>query len=200
MFHKARVEHGLKSCVGQLVASPLMRPMVRKVFLRHINVVYYHFVGGRSPHYAEFYRGCTFERFREDLIHLRRHFEIVPLQKLLDFSHSREEWRAPLLAVTFDDGFNLNRPELLALLEENGVNVTTFVITSCLDNKNLMWRNKLSVIRHTVVEDVYVSKYNELSRKLSICSNPAGPGNDGRQFELGYVEKRGIDGRSLEKL
>ena len=200
MFHKSRVEAGLKSCVGHVMASPVVWPALRNVFLKHMNVVYYHFIGTCSPHYAEFYRGCTLERFRRDLIHLRRRFEIVPLETLLDFNHSQEESRTPLLAVTFDDGFNLNRAELLALFQEQGVSVTTFVITSCLDNRNLMWRNKLSVIRHTVAEDIYVLRYNELSRKFRYPAIRRGREMMGASLNWDMWRKRGIDGRSLEKL
>jgi peptidoglycan/xylan/chitin deacetylase (PgdA/CDA1 family) len=70
------------------------------------------------------------------------------------------------MAVTFDDGFNLNRRELIQIFQDYGIKITSFVITSCIDNKNLMWRNKLSVVRSSVPESVYVSKYNELMLKM----------------------------------
>ena len=106
------------------------------------------------------------ERFRRDLEALRKVFEIVPLTKVVEFNLGMHAPQIPYLAVTFDDGFNLCRKEVLQILDQLKIKATTFVITSCLDNRNLMWRNKLSVIRAAVDEEVYLTKYNELMTKL----------------------------------
>ena len=120
----------------------------------------------RVPGDAEFYKGCTLERLRADLAALATVYQFAPLQRAVEFNNADERPARPYLAVTFDDGFDLNQPEFLALFDEFGVKVTTFVITSCLDNQNLMWRNKLSVIRAKVDEQTYVKKFNALAAKV----------------------------------
>src|SRR2546430_8897934 len=154
------------STFGALSNPLLFKSLARRFALGRVNVVYYHYVGDTVSYYGEFYRGCTVERFRRDLEALRKVFEIVPLTKVVEFNLGMHAPQIPYLAVTFDDGFNLCRKEVLQILDQLKIKATTFVITSCLDNRNLMWRNKLSVIRAAVDEEVYLTKYNELMTKL----------------------------------
>jgi len=156
----------VQSLAGCVTACPVFWPLVRRLSLGRVNVIYYHYVGASCSYYKEFYKGCTVERLRRDLAALSKVYEFVPLQRAVELNGGAEAPAAPCLAVTFDDGFDLNKKELQQLFDEFGVKVTTFVITSCLDNKNLMWRNKLSVIRATVEEEKYVPKYNALAAKV----------------------------------
>ena len=54
------------------------------------------------------------------------------------------------------------------MLEQRGVRATTFVITSMVDNANLMWRNKLSAIRSLSPPARYVAEYNGLMREQQL--------------------------------
>jgi peptidoglycan/xylan/chitin deacetylase (PgdA/CDA1 family) len=142
------------------------RRWIQQRTLQTVNIVYYHWVGERTAHYAEFYQGCTLERFRQDLEFFFRHFEIVPLDRLIGPDACIRPQETPRLAVTFDDGFDLNRREVLQLLNEFRVKATTLVITECLDNTHLMWRNKLSVIREQVATEICLREYNALMTKV----------------------------------
>jgi len=156
----------VQSVVGSVAEWPVFRPVVRKAALGCVNVVYYHYIGPSCSYYAEFYKGCTLDRLRADLTALSKIYQFVPLRRAVEFNNSDEKPAKPYLAVTFDDGFDLNQPELLALFDEFEVKVTTFVITSCLDNQNLMWRNKLSVMRATVSEQTCVKHFNALAASV----------------------------------
>jgi len=145
---------------GFAFENVLGRNWVRQRLQQTKAIVYYHWIGERTAHYAEFYQGCTLERFRKDLQFLRGHFEIQPLNELI-FENGKRSSRGEL-ALTFDDGFDLSHPDLLQTLEDFNVKATTLVTTACLDNRHLMWRNKLSVIRETVSADVYLREYNQL--------------------------------------
>ncbi len=92
-------------------------------------------------------------------------YQFAPLQRAVEFINADERPAQPYLAVTFG-GFDQNQPEFLALFDEFGVKVTTFVITSKLDNQNLMWRNPLSGIRPQVDEQTYVKKLTAPPPKL----------------------------------
>jgi len=146
-------------------ANPLGRGWLNRELLHGRNIAYYHWVGPCTSHYAEFYQGCSLARFREDLRFLVRHFEVVALEELMSASACKDIKR-PLLAITFDDGFNLSQPELLAVFDEFKVKAATLVITSCLDNRHLMWRNQLSVIRESVTPEVYLREYNRLMSEV----------------------------------
>jgi peptidoglycan/xylan/chitin deacetylase (PgdA/CDA1 family) len=67
-----------------------------------------------------------------------------------------------LLAVTFDDAFDLIRTGAIEVLDAHGIKATTFAITATLDNRELMWRNKLSAITALRPASTYVDAYNRL--------------------------------------
>ena len=79
----------VRSAFGTLSEARLLQPLVRRLALGRVNVVYYHFVGKTTSYYAEFYKGCTLERFQRDIATLRTLFEVVPLAKMIEFkSHN----------------------------------------------------------------------------------------------------------------
>lgn len=149
-------KNSLTNIVGRICECSLLRPYVRQSALRSFNVVYYHFIGRPAPHYQSFYSGCTLSRFENDLRRLNQLFEFASLNEVLDDGNAKR----PLLAVTFDDGFDLSCEGVMDLLDQYGVHATTFVITSCIGNRRLMWRHALSAIRNLVPEDRLLAEYN----------------------------------------
>ena len=153
----------VKKLVGSVAASGACAAHVQKIFRSRVNVVYYHFVGGATPYYDSFYQGTTLQRLDDDLTVLGEYFEFAPLDRVVA---ERDTIGAstPLLAVTFDDGFDLLGNGAADVLEAHGVSATSFLITSCIDNANLMWRNKLSVLRSVVGETQLVESFNAVVR------------------------------------
>jgi peptidoglycan/xylan/chitin deacetylase (PgdA/CDA1 family) len=151
-----------KAAVGAAAASPPLRPVIGRKLSGRVNVVYYHAIGPPLPYTADFDLGATLERFERDLRVLERRFELVSLWDAVDGATSSSRSR-PALAVTFDDGFDLVESGVADVLDRHGVRATSFLITGCLDNRDLMWRNKLSAIRALVPEARYVAAYNELA-------------------------------------
>ncbi|HEU5123473.1 MAG TPA: polysaccharide deacetylase family protein [Verrucomicrobiae bacterium] len=154
-----------RSMAGLAFQNGIGRNWISRRLQQSRAIVYYHWIGDRTAHYAEFYRGCTLDRFRKDLQFLCSHFKVRPLNELIaekDRAYSRGAW-----ALTFDDGFDLSSPELLQTLADFKVTATTLITTACLDNQHLMWRNKLSVIRETVSAYRYLQEYNRLMREAS---------------------------------
>jgi peptidoglycan/xylan/chitin deacetylase (PgdA/CDA1 family) len=168
------VRAALKSAVGRLAASPAFAWRTRRELARRVDVIYYHFVGGVTPWYADFYAGATLERLDRDLGLLGRWFRFASLRKVVEGAPGGDR---PLLAVTFDDGFDVVRMGALDVLESHGVAATTFVITSCVGNERLMWRNKLSAARAQRGAETCVRAYNQLAAR-----NHLAPISDGREL------------------
>ena len=135
----------VEDAVGAVVLSPVLASLRRRALDGSVNIVYYHYVGPVVPYYAEYDVGCMLERFADDLELLSRHFRFVPLDDAI--ADRAKRGGKPPLAVTFDDGFDLIRGGVADVLEEHGVRATSFVVTACIDNEHLMWRNRLSAIR-----------------------------------------------------
>ena len=153
----------IKKYVGAACESRFLLPMVRRSALNSVNVVYYHHLGDPAPHYQAFYNGCTASKFAQDLECLSRVFDFAPLSDVLACEHGEGSRGRPKLAVTFDDGFNLRSQGVMQILEDYGVKATTFVITSCIDNRRMMWRHMLSAIQTLMPESVWRPQYNELA-------------------------------------
>ena len=143
-------------------AGFLVRPLLVRSWHGTINVVYYHYVGTAQPHYSAFYRGCTVEKFSNDLRILSQIFDFVPLAEALRGSPRTQHGR-PKLALTFDDGFDLRKGGAMEVLERFGVKATTFVMTAAVGNHMLMWRCVLSAIEALVPEPVWRREYLELA-------------------------------------
>ena len=154
-----------KRAIGRAAASPPLRRRTRAAFADRVNIVYYHYVGGPQPYYADFYSGTTLERLERDLVRLGRWFQFAPLADVI--ARAPRSGR-PLLAITFDDGFDLIAGGALDVLERHGVSATTFVMTSCVGNADLMWRNKLSAIRALRDDEACLRAYNEVAARFAI--------------------------------
>ena len=161
----------LKPVIGRLATSPPFSRRTSRQLARRVGIVYYHYVGDSTPWYSDFYAGTTAERLDRDLAELARWFEFASLREVVDghSGHAR-----PRLALTFDDGFDLMRTGVLEVLERHGVSATTFVITSCVDNVGLMWRNKLSAARARRGDDVCGRAYNLVASAHEIAPISSG--------------------------
>jgi peptidoglycan/xylan/chitin deacetylase (PgdA/CDA1 family) len=160
----------VKKGFGLLALQPPFSSWTRRGLRGGINVVYTHYVGEAVPYYADFYTGSTIDRFDRDLAVLKKHFEFVPLADLVRQNGAPGEPSRPLLALTFDDGFDALRNGLMEVLDHHDVRVTSFVITGTVGNENLMWRNKLAAIRALREERLYVVQYNSLMTKVGLSS------------------------------
>jgi peptidoglycan/xylan/chitin deacetylase (PgdA/CDA1 family) len=114
------------------------------------------------PHLAYFGPPFSLEDLDAQLTELGRHFEFAPLATVL----ARHGEPSSLLAVTFDDGFDLVGSGAKEVLDAHGVKATTFVVTAMLDNRGLMWRNKLSAIRALRPPHAFVPAYNRVTAQV----------------------------------
>jgi peptidoglycan/xylan/chitin deacetylase (PgdA/CDA1 family) len=130
-----------------------------------VKIVYAHYVGASVPHLAAFGTAFDLDRLDEHLTVLGRSFQFASLSEVLEDNGSGRA-DSSLLAVTFDDGFDLIAGGAVEVLNAHGVKATTFVLTSTLDNRELMWRNKLSAIRELRAPETYLRAYNRLMEKI----------------------------------
>lgn len=129
---------------------------------RRTKIVYAHQVAPPAPHFSSFGRPFGPEELDAQLTQLGRHFEFAPLAAVL----ARNDEPSQLLAVTFDDGYDLVGSGAKEVLDSHGVKATVFVLTDYMDNRGLMWRNKLSAIRALRPPDAYVTSYNRVTARV----------------------------------
>jgi peptidoglycan/xylan/chitin deacetylase (PgdA/CDA1 family) len=156
---------GLRRRAATVALAAPLAPWTRRALRSRTKIVYAHHVGPPAPYLASFGPAFSAEQLDDHLTTLQRHFEFGPLAEVLtaDDADGASPGR---LAVTFDDGFDLIGSGAMDVLDAHGVSATTFVLTAMLDNRGLMWRNKLSAIRALRPEETYVGAYNRLMQSV----------------------------------
>ncbi|MBI4649579.1 MAG: polysaccharide deacetylase family protein [Bacteroidia bacterium] len=134
----------------------------------------YHTVSNTIPSHLKFLHHIRNEKlFRQDLDFMLSYFRPVSLKELLSFVLSGEKPSENILFLSFDDGlsdiYNIAAP----ILKEKGVPATVFINTAFLDNKDLFYRYKASIIldhlsRKTVPES-QISIIKSVLLKYNIC-------------------------------
>jgi peptidoglycan/xylan/chitin deacetylase (PgdA/CDA1 family) len=161
-MNRRQVTNLLRRHAGILAISGPFAQRTLRGLGRRTKIVYAHHVGPPAPHLAAF--GPTFgpEELDAQLTTLGRHFEFAPLATVIE----QTEATASLVAVTFDDGFDLMGTGAKEVLDAHGVKATTFVLTAMVDNHGLMWRNKLSAICALRPPDAYVPAFNRVTAQV----------------------------------
>jgi peptidoglycan/xylan/chitin deacetylase (PgdA/CDA1 family) len=161
------VKRAATAALGRIAVAPGVERRTRRVFAGTANVVYGHYVGPRVPHVDAFYTGLDAERFDRTLAELARWFSFAPLDEVVAGT-APANGRAPL-AVTFDDGFDMSSGAVPEILARHGISATVFVITGCVGNRELMWRNKLSAILARTPAGVVERAYGTLAAERGLA-------------------------------
>tara|TARA_B100000401_G_C52712824_1_gene674689 strand:+ start:92 stop:988 length:897 start_codon:yes stop_codon:yes gene_type:complete len=90
-------------------------------------------------------KSISLKEFNHHIDFYKKYFTILSLDEAIR-SIDNNENKKNILVLTFDDGFKTNYSVVFPVLVKNNINATFFIISSCINNKNLMWRNKLLMI------------------------------------------------------
>ena len=156
----------LRRPAAALALSGPVAPLTRRALEGRTKIVYAHHVDPPAHHHAAFGPAFTPEQLDDHLTMLGRHFEFASLSDVLEDSRVGGG-ASRMLAVTFDDGFDLVRSGALEVLNAHRVKATSFVVTAMLDNRALMWRYKLSAIQTLRSEETYVRANNRLMESIA---------------------------------
>lgn len=124
---------------------------LREIFLKMNNsyrIVYYHIVTDEKKEYYFSNKTISIEEFKNQIDFFKKRFKMISLYEAL-LKHKEDESLAGNLSITTDDGFIENYTTIAPILINNGITATMFLISNCIDNNDLMWRNKLIYINHT---------------------------------------------------
>jgi peptidoglycan/xylan/chitin deacetylase (PgdA/CDA1 family) len=135
-------------------------------------VVYYHIVSNSSeiPYY---YKKNLFNEslLKEQLEwFLKNRYKFITLDEAVHLGKNNEK-ATKTIAFTTDDGFKENYEVMAPVFQKFGIKPTLFLISNCLNNKNLMWNNKIYYIKNKLSEIDQSKICNELSDKYKITGN-----------------------------
>jgi peptidoglycan/xylan/chitin deacetylase (PgdA/CDA1 family) len=108
---------------------------------------FYHLVAAHTPpHIRYLYEAKNLKQFEEDLDFLLRHFRAIGLQDLYSHALGEKYIKKPSFFLSFDDGLSSFYDVVAPMLERKGVPATCFLNPSFVDNKDIMYRYKASLI------------------------------------------------------
>jgi peptidoglycan/xylan/chitin deacetylase (PgdA/CDA1 family) len=102
-------------------------------------ILYYHRVNDDNN---DFFPALSTSLFDEQMRFISRHYKVVSLTDLV--KRLGEDSPEPVVAVTFDDGYQDNYHNAFPILKRYGVPATIFLTTGSLDTREPMWFERLA--------------------------------------------------------
>ncbi|MDR6488321.1 peptidoglycan/xylan/chitin deacetylase (PgdA/CDA1 family) [Chryseobacterium vietnamense] len=107
----------------------------------------YHSVSDQElPHLKHVIRYKTTQQFEDDLDHMARNFQFVNWQEFKDYSSGNFKPSKKIALLTFDDGFREFYDVAAPILERKGIYACNFINPAFVDNKEMMFRCKASLL------------------------------------------------------
>lgn len=99
------------------------------------------------PHVRHLYTVPSISKFRSDLDCLCRQYRPLPISDLEQLPRRRENRTSPSdFVLSFDDGMREVYEIIAPMLRAKGIPAIFFINSATIDNKQLMWRHKVSLL------------------------------------------------------
>ena len=134
-------------------------------------ILSYHLVSEKVPKY--YYKDSAISpgMFKTQMKWLVSHgYKYIPLDIAFKSIESGENLRKTF-SITTDDGFSENYSYLADILHDLNLGCTMFLINNCIDNRDLMWSNKVCYIRNMISRGKEIQIIKEISLKYNLASN-----------------------------
>lgn len=108
---------------------------------------FYHLVAEQTPpHIRHLYEAKNLKDFEGDLDYLLEHFKPLQLADVHRHAFGEKHIAKPSFFLSFDDGLSSFYDVVAPLLERKGVPATCFLNPAFVDNQEMMYRYKVSLI------------------------------------------------------
>lgn len=133
-------------------------------------VIVYHSVSDQQLKHAKHlfpYRSS--KAFIKDLDDLSKTFDFIDWETFLQRKQSKNKTGKPKLLLTFDDGYRDFHDVIAPILKQKGIFAINFINPKFIDNHEMMWRNKASLIISELEEnkDLFTKIQDFKTLKLS---------------------------------
>jgi len=134
--------HSLSSTIGILP-----HPLLRRLSGQRLILPFYHSISNRPlPHIQHLYEVKKKATFVKDLDFLLKHYEPIDLQKFESIQAGETSLSKPAFLLTFDDGLREFHDIIAPILLQKGIPAICFLNSGFIDNKDLFFRYKASLL------------------------------------------------------
>lgn len=154
---------GLSFGLGLLPFSVLIKFRQKKI----IFPLYHTISNSRLAHVIHLFPYRNVNKFEDDLDFFLRHFIPVSLEDIMNWINGGKELPANSFLLTFDDGYRESIEIIAPILKKRSIPAVFFLNTSFIDNKNMFYRHKASLI----VDHLELSKNSTMNFELAKLLN-----------------------------
>ena len=142
------MKENIRALASRIVVGTGMSALGRRMGRRDgAFILYGHRVSDDDEGYM---RGLKPEWLDEQLAYLTRHYEIIPLNTLVECLENGRPVPERSVVLTFDDGFRDNLTNAFPILQKHHAPATIFVVTGSLTHGDLPWSQRLGYLfQHT---------------------------------------------------
>jgi peptidoglycan/xylan/chitin deacetylase (PgdA/CDA1 family) len=123
-----------RGSLGKIIRFPLLAP-------------FYHLVSDEEvPHVKHLFGYRTIDRFKKDMEFFLRYYHPITLNDVIVYARTGNRLPEKSFFLSFDDGLRENYDIVAPILKEMGIPASFFVTTAALDNEDMIYRHKASLL------------------------------------------------------
>lgn len=158
------------------------------------------------PHIRHVINYKNSRQFEDDLDCFSKHFQLISWSEFKDFANGSFKPKKKVALLTFDDGFRQFYDVAVPILERKGIYACNFINPAFVDNKDMMFRCKASLLIDTLKKTNVIAP--EIYTLLSLENNKGKEALINSILKIKYQEKDileplaeqlGIDYRAYSK-
>ena len=152
----------------------------------------YHTVSDEHlPHLSNLYKPKSTKEFERDLDYLLMHFEPIDLKQV--YALQGKQPQKPSFFLSFDDGLSELKSVVAPILKRKGIPATIFINSAFVDNRELFFRYKVSLLIEGVKSKITRELSKEIANILGILDNSDEDNIIQSLLNLKYHHKSTID-------
>lgn len=145
-----------------------MLQSIIRITNRRLLLPLYHCVNDKSPeHLVNLYKVRSVAQFESDLDFILKNYDPIDTDILNQQIKNKEPFKNNSVLFTFDDGLREVKEIVLPILKRKGVPAVVFINTKFVDNKDLFYRYKASILAENL-KSVNQSELKQISDLLNI--------------------------------
>ena len=135
-------------------------------------ILVYHLVSDADlKHAKHLFPYRSVKQFERDLDFLSKHFDFIDWDTFLKHKSEKIKTKKPSILLTFDDGYSEFYNVIFPILKRKGIFAINFINPKFIDNNEMMWRNKASLIVSEIIQNELfqnkISKFQDFGNDLN---------------------------------
>ena len=162
------------------IISAIPFSFIKRIGSCKLIIVYYHLVNDEEvPHIRNLYQHKSTSQFTRDLEFLLKHYSPIGLSDVIQRGLDKYSLPPNCFLLTFDDGLREIADVIAPILLEKGIPATFFISSAFLDNRELCYQHKASLLVEKIRQGISPETGDEIKRlilKLDLSFLPLSEG------------------------